>query len=96
MQHTDKNTKRNVYCEKLNYITSSYLGLLRSSFLSHPFLKICPENTGGRVLLLVKIQTTLISKSDILSLPSICLRETNLALNHIFFSQFPEYVLAYN
>ena len=24
---------------------------------SHPFFKISPENTGGRVLLLVKLQT---------------------------------------
>ena len=30
---------------------------LHSTVYSHPFSKISPENTGGRVLLLVKLQT---------------------------------------
>ena len=52
-----KNVERSFYCEKSNKITSSYLGLFRSTVHIHPFSKISPENTGGRVLILVKLQT---------------------------------------
>ena len=53
-----KNAKRGFYCEKPNYITSSYPGLFRSSrSQSSIFQKIYPGNTGGRVLLLVKLRT---------------------------------------
>ena len=51
------NAERSFYCEKLNYIISSYLGLFRSSHPQPSIFKIFPENTGGRVLLLVKLQT---------------------------------------
>ena len=51
------NAKINVYCEKSNYITSSYLGAFRGS-CRQPFLfENSPENTGGRVLFLLKLQT---------------------------------------
>ena len=49
-----RNTERNFHCEKLNYITSSYLGLFSNSRLDP---KISPENTGFQVLVLIKIQT---------------------------------------
>ena len=48
---------KETYCEKLNYITSSYLGLFRSSRPQLSILEISPDNTGGRVLLLVRLQT---------------------------------------
>ena len=40
-----RNTERNFHCEKLNYITSSYLGLFSSSW-NHPFSKMLLENIG--------------------------------------------------
>ena len=42
-------------CEKLNYITISDCS--EAAVHSHPFSKVSPENTGGRALLLVKLQT---------------------------------------
>ena len=54
----EKNTERNFYCEKSNYITNSYLGLCSEAAVQiHPFSKIYSENTCGRVLLLIKLQT---------------------------------------
>ena len=35
----------------------SILYCSQAAFQRHPFSKISPENTGGRVLLLVKLQT---------------------------------------
>ena len=42
-----------------NRITSqaAILDCSEAAVHSHPFLKVSPENTGGRVLLLVKLQT---------------------------------------
>ena len=40
-------------------LQSSYGGLFRSSCPQPPFPKISPENTGGRSLLSVKLQTEL-------------------------------------
>ena len=48
----------NFYCEKSKYSTSRYLSLFRSSHSPFSlFSKISPENTGGRVCLLIKLQT---------------------------------------
>ena len=48
-----RNTERNFYCEKLNYITNSQLRLFSSSRLE----PVYSENTGFQVLLLVNLQT---------------------------------------
>ena len=48
-----KNTERNFYSEKSNYIS----GCSEAAVQNHPFLKISPENIGCRIFLLVKLQT---------------------------------------
>ena len=47
-----KNAEINFYCEKSNHI----LDCSEVAFHSHLFWKISPENTGVRVLILVKLQ----------------------------------------
>ena len=59
---SSNNAERTFYCEKSNYITCSFLGILRldSSEVavhSHLFSKISLENACARVLLQVKLQT---------------------------------------
>ena len=38
-------------------LQAAILGCSEAAVHSHPFLKIYPENIGGRVLLLVKLET---------------------------------------
>ena len=52
-----KNTERRFYCEKSNYIKATISYSSEAAFENHPFSKISPEATGGRVLFLVKLET---------------------------------------
>ena len=53
-----KNMRKEIFIVK-NQIKSqaAILDCSEAAVHSHPFSKISPENTGGRVLLLVKLQT---------------------------------------
>ena len=49
--------KRNFIVRNQITLQVAILGCSEAAVRSHPFSKILPENTSGRVLLLVKLQT---------------------------------------
>ena len=49
--------KRNFILRNRITLQVAILGCSEAAVCSHPFSKILPENTSGRVLLLVKLQT---------------------------------------
>ena len=51
------NGERNFYCENRITLQAAILDCSEAAIHSHPFSKISPENTGGRVPFLVKLQT---------------------------------------
>ena len=63
-----KNAERNFYCEKSNYITSqgAIMDCSEAAVHSHPFSKISPGNTGGRVLFWPNLRLTVQSSDYIL------------------------------